>query len=569
MRTDTDRENTAPAAHGHDCRPRLRRGIAVTPLPAGLVVEAVGRRHLFRGEAATATLPRLFALLDGTRDAAALAAELGHEVAAIEPVLAAVEARALLEPTCPATAAAPVDGAPQAADAVAEFLARTGPVAAVEGGSVTALARLAASTVAVAGPPAVTERIAEDLRACGVGRVTAVEPGDAPVDGPVDLLVVCDDDPRLLAAAVRHGAAGGFEVLRYAVRDAAHAADATGAIEIGPRFRPGHTACADCLRTGRAREFPADRVPSVLSPAVVDLAAGLVADQVTAALAGTAVPLPRRELRRLTLPDFSTRYLAVVPEPGCLECGPIGDGPEQEADTIEWLLQASPPERYAAGAGVAPFEPLPVLDLPASPRRPLTAPAPADCTPGVPDERALAVLLSRTAGPRETAAGGGAAEDGAGIRRRWAPSGGNLGSVQLFLLTEEHWPGLPGTVFRYDAEAGELVAARADAPPLSALLAGTALAGRPVRAALVFTGALHRLWGKYHQFSPRLTHLDTGCAMAQAALVAGELGLHAELAAGDVGALAEHLELNPVDQLVTGIVGIYGKDHADAARRPA
>ncbi|WP_405442165.1 hypothetical protein OG373_33265 [Streptomyces avidinii] len=597
--------------HGHDCRPRLRRAIAVTAVPRGLVVEAVGRRHLFAGADAADILPRLLLLLDGTRDRAAVAAELGLDVSQIDPVMAAIEARALLEPACPAVDAAPPGGAPVAIDAVADFLSRTGPPAAVDGGSSTAAVRLAAASVALAGPPEVTRRVAEDLAACGVGRVTTVPPGGHTPDGPVDLFVVCDDATAALDEAARSGAAGGFEVLRYAIRDATGAPpvpdatlamdtttatdtlpetevadvadvidviDVTTAIEVGPRFLPGHTACTGCFRTGHERAFPADRAALSLPPATAGLVAGLVAEQVTAVLAGTAQPLSRRELRRLTLSEFTSRSLTVVPEPGCPDCGPIGAGAEQALDTVEWLLQAAPPERFTAGAGTTSFEPPAVLELATSPRRALPVPETAACPPGLLDERALSVLLSRTAGFREAGAdtsedtpGGAPGQTGAdgGLRRRWAPNGGNLGSVRLFLLTETHLPALPGTVFAYDDETGELIAVRSDSPPLSELLAGTPLAGRPVRAALVFTGALHRLWGKYYGFSTRLTHLDSGCAMAQAALVAAGLGLHTDLVAGDTGALVEHLDLDPADRLVTGILGIYGRGAADAARTGA
>ncbi|MFJ8025536.1 nitroreductase family protein [Streptomyces sp. NPDC096311] len=166
-------------------------------------------------------------------------------------------------------------------------------------------------------------------------------------------------------------------------------------------------------------------------------------------------------------------------------------------------------------------------------------------------------MLSHTAGPRE------AAETDGGSPSRWSPSGGNRASVQLFLLTEEHWPELPGTVFKYDD--GTLIAARADKPSLPELLAGTGLDGRPVRAAVVVTGAVHRLRNKYGDFAFRLTHLDAGCALAQAALVAAELGLRAELVTGDIGDLAGRLDLHPADQLAIGIIGLYGRDTGDAA----
>ncbi|MFB7598715.1 hypothetical protein [Streptomyces sp. NPDC056160] len=580
-------------AHRHIGTARLRRGLTVVPTDHGLVVEGVGRRHLFGGAAAKDVLPRLFTLLDGSRDLAAVAAGLGVDADQVTAVLDMLADRGLLEPA----PAGPV----AAEETVADHLSRTGPVAAAAGGSANALARLAVSRVVLTGPAAVTGRITDDLRACGVGDITVVPHGDPLPAGPASLLVVCADEPDRLGEACRTGAAGGFEVLRYSVQ---RTADRIAAIEIGPRFHPGHTVCPDCFRISHERGFPeggmpkgglpeedrtpeagtsADAVPQDEAPpstapldnasvegpsdglpgAEADLLAGLVTAQITAVLAGTGMPVPRRDLWRLTLPDHTSRRWTVAPEPGCRACGPIAAGAAQNLDTVEWLLQ-SPPDEVFQADGAAPAEPAPldVLDLTTSPRRRLSAPDSAACTPGLLDEHAVSLLLSRTAGPRETAGG---TQDGPASR--WCPSGGNRASVQLFLLTEEDWPRLPGTVFKYDA--GTLVAVRADRPSLSELLAGTGLAGRPVRAALVLTGAVYRLRGKYGDFAFRLTHLDAGCALAQCALVAAELGLEAELVTGDVGGLAGQLDLNPGDQLAMGIIGLYGEDTGDAASRPA
>ncbi|WP_371791768.1 TOMM precursor leader peptide-binding protein [Streptomyces sp. NBC_01471] len=542
---------------------RLRRGLTVVPTERGLVVEGVGRRHLFGGAAATDILPRLFTLLDGSRDLAAVAAELRLDIAQITTVLDMLADRGLLEPV-PA-------GAVTAEGAVADYLSRTGPVAAADGGSANALARLAMSRVVLTGPASVTRRIADDLRACGVGGITVVPHGDPVPAGPANLLVVCDDGAHRVGEACRAGVAEGFEVLRYSVR---RTASRVAAIEIGPRFHPGHTACPDCLRISHERAFPEEEPPEAGAPRdhvpgeppgpVADLLAGLVGAQVTAVLAGTGQPVPRRDLWRLTLPDHTSRRWTVAPEPGCHACGPIATGAEQELDTVEWLLQSPPDEVFQGdSAAVVWPDPLDILDLATSPRRRLATPDSAACTPGLLDEQAVGLLLSRTAGARGTTGAPGS------FPSRWCPSGGNRASVQLFLLTEAGWPGLPGTVFAYDGDAGTLIAVRADEPSLPELLAGTGLAGRPLRAAIVVTGAVYRLRGKYGDFAFRLTHLDAGCALAQCALVAAELGLEAELVTGDTGDLAGQLDLNPGDQLAMGIIGLYGKDTGDAAAGPA
>jgi SagB-type dehydrogenase family enzyme len=143
-----------------------------------------------------------------------------------------------------------------------------------------------------------------------------------------------------------------------------------------------------------------------------------------------------------------------------------------------------------------------------------------------------------------------------GFLSRWAPTGGNLASVELFAITGSQIFGLPGNVFKYDDQEHAVVAVRRDAVSLPELVAATDLAVEQADLLLVFVAALGRLGQKYGEFCLRLAHLDAGCAALQLAVVAPELRLKAAFAASWSPAVAAELELDPEAELVTAIAGI-------------
>ena len=78
--------------------PALDEGFEVVVLPEGIAVVNGGAPVLFQGRAANEVLVPLIAVLDGTRDAAALAAVLDMPVEHVERGLALLAARQLLAP---------------------------------------------------------------------------------------------------------------------------------------------------------------------------------------------------------------------------------------------------------------------------------------------------------------------------------------------------------------------------------------------------------------------------------------------------------------------------------------
>lgn len=533
--------------------PTLRRGFSVVTTPDYVVVDTGTRRHRFAGKGVPDVLTRLLPLLDGSRDQAALTTDSGVAPAAVHKIVSVLEGRGMLEPEPPGEADGPV----------ATYLSRTGPVAAPAGGPAAAVRRLAGSTVLLSGPDELTAGIRDDLERCGVGRVVVAGPDGAFPDdmaaGTASLILAFDgltEDAALLDALAA-GAAQGNDVLRFALAGDPEAGGTV--VEIGPRFRDGATACLSCFRTGYGQAFPTAapaRPDGLLTEGARRILAGLVAAEATAVLAGTGRPGDRRSLRRVSAPNVSAPVYLVAPEPGCEACGIPYQEPARDLETLEWLSRDGPPERVGEAA-VYPDPPTPPVELPSSPRSPLPDSGPP--AEGRWDEQAIGHLFARSAGPRSL-------DDAGWAGRRWVPSGGNRGSVQLYLLTERRPCELPGTVFKYHGGTGSLLSLGADDVPLSQLLAGTGIDQEGLVHAVVFVGEVERLRNKYREFSYRLTHLDTGCALAQYTLLARAHHLAVGPPVYATGKLNEHLGLDPRRAMAVAAVGLYERSDGDADR---
>lgn len=508
-------------ARVHGESPALRRGLAIAPVDNGLIVEGGPRRQRFAGAAATDLLPRLLPLLDGSSTRSALSEQLGLPERQLDQVLDLLADRGLLE-----------SGTRYEGDATNDYLSRTMPVDSVYRSALSLRQHLGRQTVLIAAPPALRGDIAADLRDSGIGTVGTFD-GDPP---PECGLVIVYDDGELLERVVESCAPHGIAVLRCG---------ATGSFaEVGPRFLVGRTPCVECFRRGYAEAFPA---PSEASPVSLRMLAALVAGEVLATFHVGTASAPHF-IRRTDTADLSDERYVVAPETDCPRCGIAGRRHGTAAEifgSYEWQVQASPADSAALGDSPVPTadQRFYLTDYRTSPRRKLSE---------LPDD-GLSSLLSWTVGFRDGGSG-----------RRWPPTGGNLGSVEVFVLTDQAWSDLPGTVFKYNPLDEELVAARSDRVPLPSMLAGTGLPTEGLFAAVVFCGALWRLAPKYGLFACRLTHLDTGCATAQFGLLAAEAGFEVRFAHGWTGQLAKSLELVERREIVTAIAGVYRREPVNA-----
>lgn len=543
---------------------RLCRGLALIPTDDRLIVLGAPHRQVFSGGAATTVLPGLLGLLDGSRDRDQIAAELDLDTAQVSAVLALLTERGLLESaTAPTSRTAP-------AEQVTTYLSRNMAASGTYTGTGELVDALATAAVYVAGDERVAAAVAADLRDCGIAAVGAGAgvPGESfarrLAQAARPLVVAVDSGPsaEFLRAILSWCDQRGIPVLRMAATG--------GYLEAGPCFLAGGPACVDCLHAGRsdAGWQPAEPGPADAAGADRDAAdalaglAGAEALRIVAGLPGGRLPYV---IARIGLDEWTTDERMVLPDPDCATCRP-GHGP-QPTDPDTWLVECyeqvmrAVPQPLTARTALSPAQRAHVRDLQSQrpafathPRLPLDGPDPAD---GAAPPASAPVNLRTLAGVLRKVAG---LRHGPGERdsQRWAPTGGELASVELYLITASELPGLPGTVFRYADLTHELIAVRPDPVTLPDALAGTDLAGtdpggQPAAAALVLVAARARLAGKYDTFAHRLSHLDAGCATTQLAVVAAHHGLTVTFGSAWDERLAQLLELLPDEQFVTAL----------------
>jgi SagB-type dehydrogenase family enzyme len=528
--------------------PRLRRGLARVTTSDGLLLEGGPSRQLLGGAAASSLVPRLLPLLDGKHNRPEISDALCLSEAHLGQALDLLDDRGLLEWVLP-------DGPVGfAAEHVATYMSRTMTVSGRCPSSDDLADQLATATVVLVAPRTLADPIAADLEETGVGTVRLCAAAEA---------------ARMLAQSVGRCVAAVFddpadpdalETVAAAFRDldlpVLRCAAATGHVDVGPVFWAPETACVPCFRRSQLLASPGP-APRGSIPAET---AGMLPSLVTSALLGIVTRQPSapaiRQLARTTLSSATTKVYEVAPDlecPTCLGGMPPQDPVAQEVLTYEWRMAGPPPS----------LEPDDVLtpaardrlvalqrqreSFPTSPRHQL--PGEPDITaPGQAlDESVLAAILARAAGYRAVADPQSS---------RWAPSGGNMASVVVYLCTEADMFGLPGTIFRYDDIEHQLLSVRADQVPLAQLLGRTGLERERTDVAVILVGAVGRLRQKYGDFAWRLTHLDTGCAALQLHLVAANFGLGVTFASAWPAAISQLLELEPGREVVTAVAGL-------------
>ncbi|HEX6545259.1 MAG TPA: SagB family peptide dehydrogenase, partial [Bryobacteraceae bacterium] len=146
--------------------------------------------------------------------------------------------------------------------------------------------------------------------------------------------------------------------------------------------------------------------------------------------------------------------------------------------------------------------------------------------------------------------------------RRWAPTGGNLGSVELYVAAREI-EGLPCAIYFYQPHEHLLARVNSvmQAREMEELMRQIAPTSASADALLFFTAAHHRLAQKYGAFAYRLSQLDAGVAQVQARMVASGLGLSAKVVTHwqDEAAM-NALDLVPFSEIVTGVMQVNGAE---------
>ncbi|WZX99233.1 SagB family peptide dehydrogenase [Bacillus sp. FSL W7-1360] len=148
--------------------------------------------------------------------------------------------------------------------------------------------------------------------------------------------------------------------------------------------------------------------------------------------------------------------------------------------------------------------------------------------------------------------------------QRWAPTGGNLGSVQIYVWVRSV-ADIPANLYYYQPNGHMLsrVGAKLSTADVeetikrSIFLPGENLPG----ALVVLTGAYRRVASKYHAFAYRVIHLDAGVALAQMRAVSMGLGLEMRVQHHwNEQVIANDLDVNLLDEPITAAFVLSGKE---------
>lgn len=500
-------------------RPRIPPELVVLPFAdSGMLFEGLKGMQLLSGRAVRSLLPRLLPELNGDRTLDELTALFPSvRPVIIRNIITLLYSRGLLEDGRPPPAA------PELAD-VDAFLGRFIDVTRLNRNRADAHQRLQRANVGIGGSADGVDLLTQQLTGSGIGRLRQLESTAPDLTGCTLMVTVttssADNLDQLLAAAHDQGV------------QALHIRVSQKAAAIGPVFVPGESACYLCMRAIYGAPPADDARPESLS-----FWLSLAALQIFQLVSRIADPYLYNVFKDYQDTPHGVVYSdrSIARMPGCKRCGIAGPPLNPESDAgLAWLLHSAismPPREFlnprvyqnhynAANIALTselsePFYGAPTIALPPLP--PLNISVPWSTAPSAVDTPLnidqLGALLGYAAGYQQVSA-----------NKSWriAPTGGSLGSPELFVIAREV-AGLQSGVYHYyaphhvlellqDASAGAIQAGLGTGEPLPPCI-------------IVGTGALSRLRGKYGNFSYRLVNLDAGVALSYLHSIADGLGI--------------------------------------------
>jgi SagB-type dehydrogenase family enzyme len=490
----------------------------------GLLFSGGEQLEVIRGKSARTLLMRALPLLDGSRTLEEIAgSEPGLSRKTLHDIVSLLFSRGLLE-----------DAAPEGDEEIAypelgSYAGRFVDVTRSNRNRQEALARLEASSVAVLGAEGLAAAFVEQLREHGIGQVKLARKLRNAAKADLAVVISTGDlkDVERLVREVSQ-ACPRVLLLRFGSAEA----------HIGPMFHAGATSCPACFF--RTHPHP-EGVPE---SALAAYWSGIGSLQVFHTLAKLAPSRTQREFRVLRIDEageMRQESYASVRRPGCAECGiPHSPLAQDDQRLLAWIYHCATsfpsremlsPRDHQSHYSVANLqlarEEKPslgdVLAVRLPEALPLSSALRIDGEGAVVrrplDLAGLATLLRNAAGE--------AMENG--VARRVAPTGGNLGSVDLWVAAGRV-DGLNSGIYRYHGTRHRLewVGALCGELPESA--------GSP-ECFIIGTGDLARCAQKYQNFAYRLIYYDSGVALAHLYAVAANLGI-AVAEQGDLDDLA-------------------------------
>lgn len=562
--------------------PRLVRELAFIEDEQGLIVDGGHGLQVLKGKSVRGILPRLLPLLDGTRSIeeveALLSAFPGEHVRETVKIL--------LDAGMIEDGRSHSEVANRHPDSLAFFCRHIGAMRRNPSGN-HAAEKLENSEVLIC-----VSGIAEDyadvlqasLAAMGVGRVRRIQGSprqwtfshESPGGRRILVALALGDENLEWNSAVDDFAAElQLPWLRVALDVSAGTAD------LGPIFKRSQNGCYKCFSALQLAHPQRLQAPTTMDQAGRLLWAGFTATEIVYWLSDIAPVALKSEFYRYDLNRWTCRELRWARLPGCRSCYPrhieqdcsAGSEPQhgiQTATAFEEYIALQPlaPSGYKAGKSkpkvasavwqskrfahclqIGLTRELPKLDVGALDV--LQSLNRLECP--VLSKGLLGALLTATAGIREP-------RSGTKQIKRWAASGGNLGSVELYVAVRNVEGLSPGVYFYQSGEQSLARFQRRDqAISVDEFIqrASPDMPSSGVDAVVLFSGAFRRVSRKYGSFAYKLANLDAGVAASQLRFVASTVGLASKTLCRWADDLIEHqLNIHPAEEVVTAAVAL-------------
>ncbi len=308
--------------------------------------------------------------------------------------------------------------------------------------------------------------------------------------------------------------------------------------EAGPLFRPDTTLCKSCL----TRPLP-KKTGSPQSAQDCTMWSAVIATELTARLLGS-VPVGPRSFRRYRMPLFESELKTWPSAKRCIFCSHdtshiVASSRERER-IVPYFFEEQISRRYEASDSVDQHEntvmPHVTARLMLNGARVFLPQTKVELR-----NSAINLLLSkqrfRSSRLNLTAIGCllslsvGFKPGSTKTPRRWVPSGGNLGSVEAYLIARQVEGISPG-VYLYSADQHALVRLNQRGIDHVQAAVTAVCPGDSAPAFVVFTGSHSRIARKYGGFAYKLLHLDAGAACSQFLLVAAAMRVSSESISG-------------------------------------
>ncbi|MFF5211318.1 hypothetical protein [Streptosporangium sp. NPDC000396] len=522
-------------------------GLVIAEVRKGeLLVEGIAKPQLFTGRHVE-FVHRLLPLLDGRRSTAEIAGLLGlPSVETVTTALSLLYSCGMLEsgPAPEETHALEHTPVPPH---VLSYLSRNVDSTRNNPSGVHAALKLARQPVVVAGPPStLRSTLVRSLAECGVASTREEEAPPAPISLPSAPIAVVIDDGTLdleqvpaFDASVRANGGRWFLV----------SLTGPGAV-ISPLFENGWSGCLSCYRAQRPLER--SEQATTLHPWQEDFLAGVLGNEVCRLATGVQPVYDESAITVLDFDAWTTEIETSVQLPGCQACLPGTEPIENENLIVVAFEQEAtqPPRRYIPANAHQNHYSTSNVELQFLDRPRDWQPVDAVGEAGV----ELTTLLEHSFGVRELIP---ATSSRAATRRRWAPTGGNMGSPTAYLIPPaSNRVGLEPVAHVYDPSANLLLRSRTtvSAEQLAGIVPG---AGAQADAVLVLVGDCFKLMEKYQGFGYRIINLDAGVATWHLAFQAAHLGWTiTAFAEWDDGRLVDLLDLDIQQTPITAVLAL-------------